>query len=199
LRRYTFPYNKKELPKSGLYIMFERGEEAHGGERITRIGTHTGDGNLASRLGEHFYNENKDRSIFRKNIGRAILNRRKEYSLLKQWNIDLTASRSKETYLKIIDKAGMQKIEREVSEYIRDNISFAVIPITGKEMRLTLESRLIATVAQCEECEPSDTWLGKDSPVKKIAQSGLWLVSGQNGAILSPEELDMIKMTSEWK
>jgi hypothetical protein len=193
LRRHTFPYRGEELPENGLYIMFERGETGHGGERITRIGTHTGDGNLPGRLEEHFYRENKDRSIFRKNVGRALLNRSKEYSLLRQWNIDLTSSRSREEHLKFIDTAEMKRTEKEVSSYIRDNISFAVIPMAGRGERLTIESLLIATVAQCEECGPSDRWLGGDSPVVRIAESGLWLVMGQKGAILSLKELNTME------
>jgi hypothetical protein len=60
---------------NGIYVLFERGEECHDGGRIVRVGTHTGDGQLRSRMLQHFVNENKDRSIFRKNIGRALLNR----------------------------------------------------------------------------------------------------------------------------
>jgi hypothetical protein len=36
-------------------------------------------------LKEHFVNENKDRSIFRKNIGRALLNKDNDY-FIEQWN-----------------------------------------------------------------------------------------------------------------
>ena len=37
------------------------------------ICTHTGKNQLISRLKQHFTNMNKDRSIFRKNIGRCLL------------------------------------------------------------------------------------------------------------------------------
>ena len=53
-------------------------------DRIVRIGTHRGDNNLYNRLKEHFINENKDRSIFRKNIGRALLNKNQD-SYLEIW------------------------------------------------------------------------------------------------------------------
>jgi hypothetical protein len=49
--------------------MFEAGESGHGTDRIVYVGTHTGPGNLPARLAEHFVRENKDRSIFRGNIG----------------------------------------------------------------------------------------------------------------------------------
>jgi hypothetical protein len=71
LPRLRFPFEEKDIPCNGVYILFEEGEEAHGMDRIVRIGSHTGQNKLLSRLREHFINENKDRSIFRKNIGRA--------------------------------------------------------------------------------------------------------------------------------
>ena len=39
-----------------------------------------------------------------------------------------------------------------------------------------LESHLIGTIARCKLCGPSENWLGKHSPKKKIRTSGLWLV-----------------------
>jgi hypothetical protein len=44
-----------QIPKNGLYILFEKGEEAHGGERIVRVGTHRGQNNLPARIREHLY------------------------------------------------------------------------------------------------------------------------------------------------
>lgn len=82
--RYYFPLDKNKIYKNGIYILFEKGEKAHGVDRIVRIGTHRGDNNLYNRLKEHFINENKDRSIFRKNIGRALLNKNQD-SYLEIW------------------------------------------------------------------------------------------------------------------
>ena len=77
MERFEFPFNREDIPKNGLYILFEKNELGHDGDRIVRIGTHTGQSQLRSRLKQHFMNENKDRSIFRKNIGRALLNKDK--------------------------------------------------------------------------------------------------------------------------
>jgi hypothetical protein len=76
-RRFYFPFNqqKKEIPQNGIYIIFENGEKFGDLDRIVRVGTHTGDGQLRSRLNQHFVKENKNRSIFRKNIGRCMLNK----------------------------------------------------------------------------------------------------------------------------
>jgi len=50
LKEYSFPFNEKEIPKNGIYILFEKGEKFNGLKRIARIGTHTGDNQLHSRL-----------------------------------------------------------------------------------------------------------------------------------------------------
>jgi hypothetical protein len=42
----------------------------------------------------------------------------------------------------------------------------------GKE---GLESRLIGTVANCNVCKASDSWLGKSSPIEHIRNGKLWL------------------------
>jgi hypothetical protein len=84
LQRIGFPFEPKSIPPNGIYALFEEGEGGHGGHRIVRIGTHTGADKLPSRLREHFILGNKDRSIFRKNIGRALLNRVGD-PFLAQW------------------------------------------------------------------------------------------------------------------
>jgi hypothetical protein len=71
--------NKKIDTKKGIYILYQENERGHGGDRIVRIGTHgTSRDNeeFLSRLTQHFIDENKDRSVFRKHIGRALLNKK---------------------------------------------------------------------------------------------------------------------------
>lgn len=75
-------------------MVFEEGEYAHGGSRVVRVGSRTGDDQLPFRLTQHFLLENKDRSIFRKNIGCALLNRDGD-PFLAQWEQDLTSSAKK--------------------------------------------------------------------------------------------------------
>jgi len=50
--RITFPFEGKKniIPANGIYIMFEKGETYQGLDRIVRVGTHTGDNQLYSRL-----------------------------------------------------------------------------------------------------------------------------------------------------
>ena len=176
LERYHFPFIEQDLPKNGIYILFEKGEKAHGGDRIVRVGTHTGNDQLRSRLGQHFVRENKDRSIFRKNIGRCLLNEKND-SFLQFWNIDLTTRSNINKYSKVIDFNKQNSIENEVSNYIQNNMSFVVFEVKDKETRLKLESKIISTVSLCKICKPSSKWLGLSSPNKKITDSGLWLVN----------------------
>lgn len=73
--------------------------------RRVRIGMHK-ENNFQTRISEHFLlNESRmnftignpkpsDRSIFRKNIGTALLNKNNDY-YLKIWNIDYTPKEAK--------------------------------------------------------------------------------------------------------
>jgi hypothetical protein len=176
MKRLSFPFDNKDIPKNGIYVLFEKGEKAHGEDRIVRIGTHTGNNQLLSRLNQHFINENKDRSIFRKNIGRAILNKRKDL-FLKEWEFDLTTKEAKNKLLNLIDMKKQKKVEKEVTEYIQNNFSFIVFPLEDRKKRLEVESRIISTVSSCRDCNPSENWLGLFSPKEKIRKGGLWLVN----------------------
>jgi len=192
LPKLKFPFNKKEIPSDGIYVLFEKGESAHKAGRIVRIGTHTGDNQLYSRLTQHFLNENKDRSIFRKNIGRTLLNKNKD-SFLEQWELDLTTRKAKEKYSSKIDFKKQKKVEKRVTKYIQDNFTFAVFEVVNKENRLNLESKIISTISSCEKCQPSKDWLGLFSPKEKIRKGGLWLVNQLWKTPLSSEDMKKLK------
>lgn len=176
LERHNFPFDELKIPLNGIYILLENGEKGHLGDRIVRVGTHTGKNQLRSRLRQHFLNENKDRSIFRKNIGRALLNRNKD-PFIEFWELDLTSRKSKEKYLLSVDFDYQRGIEAQVSRYIQNNFSFCVFEVTEEEERLKIESKMISTISWCESCKPSKEWLGNYSPKEKIVESGLWLVN----------------------
>jgi hypothetical protein len=177
LRSHAFPFGCKNIPADGIYILFEVGETAHEGPRIVRVGTHTGKRQLPSRLQQHFMTENKDRSIFRKNIGRAILKRDQDSFLENGWEIDLTTAVAKARFAGAIDPKKLAETEKRVTTYMQSAFTFVVIPVEAKEQRLRLESRIISTVSRCALCRPSPTWLGNHSPKEKICESGLWLVN----------------------
>lgn len=170
-----FHYEDK-IPENGIYVLFEKGEKAHGGDRIVRIGTHTGNNQLRSRLFQHFINENKDRSIFRKNIGRALLKRDKN-SFFEKWELDLTSKKAKERFSDKIDFEKQKQIEKMVTKEIQQNFSIVAFKVLEKDKRLSLESKIISTISLCDGCKPSGNWLGLFSPKDKIRESGLWLVN----------------------
>lgn len=183
----VFPYDARSIPANGIYVLFEAGEYAHGGQRIVRVGTHTGDNQLLSRLNQHFVQENKDRSIFRKNIGRALL-KRANNPFLKWWDLDLTTSEAKRKFAGKIDSAMQRRVEAKVTKYIQENFTFMVFRVNDKATRLDLESKMISTVSLCKECAPSDRWLGRYSPKAKIRDSGLWLVNELHKEPLAEED-----------
>ncbi len=191
LKRHTFPFDKHSIPANGIYVLFELGETGHAGDRIVRVGTHTGVNQLISRLEQHFIKEVKDRSIFRKNIGRAILNKSND-PFLKLWEYDLTSKKNREKYLPFIDMSKQNEIEKEVTSYIQSNFSFIVFQVDDKNLRIELESKIISTVSLCNSCKSSYNWLGMHSPKQKIRESGLWLVNQLYREPLSIEDISLI-------
>lgn len=195
---HSFPFTSEWIPPNGIYVLFELNEEAHGTRRIVRIGTHTGTNQLPSRLNQHFLKPNKDRSIFRKNIGRALLNRDRD-PFLADWNLDLTTRTARLLHARRIDAAKQLAVEQRVTEYIRSRFQFIVLPVPDRAQRLLWESRMIATVAQCRECAPSAAWLGHSSPVDKIARSGLWQVNEIDSTPFSAHEFAICANTASWR
>ena len=191
--RFSYPFQEDAIPSNGIYILFEKGERAHGEfDRIVRVGSHTGQGNLRQRLGEHFFTENKDRSIFRWNIGCALLNRKSD-PFLDQWAIEMTTKKDREQYAGKIDLNRISQIEKEVSQIIRTTFTFCVFSVDDRQQRLDLENHLISTINKCCNCGPSNNWLGKHSPDKRIQVSGLWQVKGLDGSEISDEELGFLE------
>jgi hypothetical protein len=186
LPRYSFFQLDHQVPADGVYFLFESGEEAHEGQRIVRIGSHTGMGNLASRLREHV-RLNKDRSIFRKHVGRALLQRDKD-PYLAIWNLDLTAKKAREEHGHRVDKTKQATIESSVSAYIEGNFTVSILAASDSDAACRLEERCIGTVSSCSNCAPSAAWLGRHAD-PRIAQSGLWQIMHLYGKGL--EELDL--------
>ena len=192
LRSVVYPFDRKQLPKNGIYFFYEKGETwGHGGNRlrIIRIGTHR-EGNFQSRMAEHFllnaakmnFDVTKspphDRSVFRKHIGRALLNRSRS-PYLAVWDIDFMKKENLKLYAHLRDIDEERRTEAEVTRLMREDFSFRFVVLEGQAARMGregLEARLIGTVAQCSSCRPSPSWLGRHSPVKEVEQSGLWLV-----------------------
>lgn len=193
-KRYYFPFKefKQEIPNNGIYIIFEHGEKYLEFDRIVRIGTHTGNNQLYSRLNQHYIKENKNRSIFRKNIGRCILNKANN-PYLSIWELDTTSAEEKKMNSYLVDVEFEKQIERQISTYIQEILSFCVLRINNKEQRLFWESKIASTLAQSKELIPSSDWFGNYSPKEKIRASGLWQVNGLDGECITDIELEELK------
>lgn len=169
LPRYTYLGNGEfsgVIPEGGgVYIIFEIGEKYGDYDRITRVGK--AEKSLLSRLKQHFVKEDKDHSIFRKHVGRALLN--KKGLPLKNWN-----------------KKGVKDsgTEKEVSEYLKKNATFCVIPLKDKNGICIMEKTLIGILAAFNlsylaangKAIQSGNWLGNHSVNQMIKASGLWNV-----------------------
>jgi hypothetical protein len=188
---FQFPFNPSKLPRNGIYVLFEDGETAHGVKRIVRVGTHTGDDNLRKRLRNHFMQDSKDVSIFRKNIGRALLNREAD-PFLEQWELELPAQEAKEK----IDIKRLAEVEKLVTEYIQKHFQLSVIEVKEKDDRVDLESKIISTISRCDECKPSVDWLGLHSPREKVRESGLWLTNELYKTQLVESDISKLKAYS---
>ena len=92
----------------------------------------------------------------------------------------------------LLDQDRQVDIEKQVSAYIQKAFSFAVFEVESKELRLSLESKIISTVSLCDECKPSRDWLGLSSPKHKIRESGLWLVNELYKIPLSDKEVQTL-------
>jgi len=170
LPRYNNITAKRELPPNGIYVFYERGEkcslDGSDTDRIVRIGTHKSEGRFPGRIRQHYgqvnsFRGNKNASIFRKHVGSALIirNNPSDYRL-KDWITQ--------------DGATFGEIEEQVSQELRNNFTFVCLGVDTKDERLSLESGLIALLAQFPLGQPSVNWLGKYATRPEIGRSGLW-------------------------
>lgn len=183
----------KSLPfNNGIYIMFEKGEHYNELDRIVRVGTHRADNRLINRIQNHFVNENKDGSIFRKNIGRALLHRYNDpYEEI--WELDTSSPEIKAKYEDKLNLEYKSQIEKQVTSYLQNNISFVCFQVESEAGRLRLEEGIISTLVHSEDFKSSSEWLGLHSPKESIAKSGLWNVQGLTGNPLTKDEIQWIQ------
>src|ERR671931_75543 len=100
-----------------------------------------------------------DRSIFRKNIGRALLNKENDY-YQKIWEIDFTIRENCNNYGIMRNIQKEKEIESTITKILREKFSFRFIPFDEGQAKkrihtVGIESKLIGTVARCNVCKPS--------------------------------------------
>lgn len=156
---------------NGLYFFYEKGEiSAHSlNGRIVRVGNHRSQNRLKERLRLH-YSSNKNSSVFRKFLGGAILRKTDP-------NHPCLFPGPGQGHWEKQDMPTCERcktIENEVSKMLRSNFWFRCVEITNKNLRNSLEKKLIATISLCQVCKPSNNWLGKFAYSEKVRNSGLW-------------------------
>lgn len=187
LPRYTWSEIDSVPFRNGIYLIFEDGERYQGMPRIVRVGTHTAPGRLRRRLKDHFVRENHNGSIFRKNIGKALLNRSGD-PYLATWSLDT----SRPPYKGMEQPDREREVEQAVSRYLRTHMRFSAFEVETREQRLRLEEGIIASLHQAEDFAASSSWLGRFSPEEEIRSSGMWLKQGLDGSPLSESELEAL-------
>lgn len=192
VRRYTSSEIESIPFNNGIYIIFEKNEKYKDWQRIVRVGTHDAQDRLQERLKDHFTRKNKDGSIFRKNLGKAILKRQGD-PYLAMWTIDTSKPENREN----VDRNLQGAVELEVSAYLEENMSFAVLPVEDVQQRLRIEKAIISSLNHTDAFRPSKNWLGNNSPEEEIRDSGLWLKRGLNESSLTYDELCFIRRAIE--
>lgn len=195
-RRYDYT-NIDSIPfTNGIYVMFERGEKYNGIDRVVRVGTHIEDGGLIDRIREHYILENKNRSIFRKHLGLALLYKdRDPYTNI--WNADTSKNNIIEHYKAQIDEVKELNLEKRITRHINSSITFTCIPINSREERLRFEEGILTTLNKASDFKPSQQWLGLNSPISNISKKGLWNAGGLTGIELQKEDIEVVRHLSK--
>lgn len=159
-----FPVSRRDVPPDGIYLLYETGETAlvDGEEldRVVGVGTHTGEGRLARRLGIHASGDRRG-SDLRLYLGSAVLAQQNPADpRLQTWLND--------------KRTPMDEIEGAVSEIIRDRFTVRCIPVPDREERQSLEQALLPLLARNSVAPPSEEWLGRHAAHREIRASGMW-------------------------
>jgi hypothetical protein len=210
LQPVRYPFCLEKLPKHGIYFFYEEEETwGHGGNkpRIVRVGT-SKDDNFQSRIAEHYLLDDSkmgftslksaphDRSIFRKNIGRAILNKHED-SYLRTWETDFTSHENREKFASQRDIEKEKRIESEITQLLRNNFWFKCIKLDSQTPRMGksgLEGALIGTLAQCPQCKASPNWLGRNSSKSQIREGKLWQIQHLKAQPITERDMETINI-----
>jgi len=208
------PFTPTAFPHNGIFFLYEEGEalsHGKGDPRVVFIGSHRGNGNLWNRINEHFLQDREsddfgidqrkpsDRSILRKNIGRALLNKGKD-PYLEIWNISFTERENRERFAERRDIEKERNLEREVTKLLQEQFSlrFVILEEVGnREGQDSLKARIIGTVAQCPTCCPSLKWLGRHSPDGRIVAGRLWQTQFLTAVPLDGETREIFRKAVE--
>jgi hypothetical protein len=181
-------------PKRGVYFLFEPSElrtTPSSGLRVVRVGTHAVSAGSANTFWKRLSNHrgtgrgggNHRGSVFRRHVGRALMNRDPELHDAPSWS---AAERPSGDALE-----SERQLEAAVSVFMA-NLTVLWLSIDdepSKESdRSFIERNSIALLSGAAYQAPSDTWLGRHSDQERIRRSGLWNLDFINGTV-EPEFL----------
>jgi len=164
LPKYSEPLT--DLPRNGIYCFYEDSEVcSHTGRpRIVRVGIHGERATLRKRLKQH-YELNREGSVFRKHLGTALLKKKGHTDEeITEWRKGRRSQRWSD----------FKDTEDEIKQLLQSKFFFRVISVDSVDEREVLEEKLIASLAACPQCEPSEDWLGRFAWNEKVRRSGLW-------------------------
>lgn len=188
LPTYTAP---RDVPfDNGLYFFYERSEvNGHdAGLKIVRIGNHpNADHRLVSRLRQHYAAgpSAKNASVFRLLLGGALIRRDNPDSPC------LAPGPGKGHWEQPGEKScpNCADYEQRVTQYLEEHCVFRCVRIDDRDERNRFEALLVATVAACEHCRPSDSWLGCHAYSEAVRRSGLWNRQFVGGPFMTEQDL----------
>jgi hypothetical protein len=169
---------------------------------IVRVGISSGTG---TRISHHYHGVipieaitldtlcPKDRSVMRKHIGRALLNRpgHPHGDYLELWNIDLTEPAEREL-VRSQRRIDVEKaVEHEVSEVLQRTFRFRYLVAPTSEIADQWETQCIGILASCPTCRRSSDWLGRHHPDPVISLGKLWNVRKVNESYRGPLPFDL--------
>ncbi len=167
---YTYP---DRIIQNGIVVMYEKGEKAHGDDKVVAVLCHRDQNGVLTLLNRQFVLEDSFNGTLRKHIGMCILNR-DEHPYLRVWRTMPSISTSVESLTSLRDMDFETVLEKQITQYVQDHMSFTLINVDDVQARFDLRDRLFWTVRNCDECGPSPDWLGLQSPLPGIRESGLW-------------------------
>jgi Peroxide stress protein YaaA len=192
----------REVPfGNGLYFFYERGERsAHApAGRIVRIGNHPrAQGRLIGRLNDHFNGRfgPKNFSVFRRYLGGALMRRQDA----RCHCLDPAPGQGHWEKQDARPCSLCAGAESKVSELLASAFTFRCVRIDDPAERNDLEKCLIATVAACRICRPSDSWLGHYAYLPVVRDSGLWNAQHVGGPSLTGQRLrhfeELVRVTA---
>ena len=171
MERFSYPFPKGRMPSNGICIFFENGELARDGNRIVLSNTHTGHDQLIPRLDDHFERENKDRSIFRKHVGRCFLKRDND-PFLEDWERDLTSREARERYGGRIDFRKQRQIEEKITEYVK---SVGAVSCQSGTAGLHIALKICGVTKDHEVIVPTLTFIAAVNPVKYVGAEPIFM------------------------